>query len=1349
MTPFQDAFISYGRADSKQFAQQLNNRLIEYGKRIWFDFDDIPLGVDYQKQIDDGIEKADNFLFIISPHAVNSPYCGLEIELALKLGKRIIPLLHVEEISRDTWQQRNPDGTEKQWTHYQSEGKHSSFPNMHPDISKINWVYCREGIDDSEQAVQGVLELLARQQDYVHQHTVFLEKALAWERNHKQSHHLLIGEERQQADAWLRLKFKDEQPPVRVTDLQCEFITESIKQANNWMSQVFLIYAQTDKAIMEKIRLSLWREGITVWTNITDIPTGDRFEQAIRNGIEKADNLIYLLSPEAVRSDYCEMEVRYGRSLNKRIIPILVRETDDQATPDVLRDLQYVDLTDNVREEDYALDESQLLQTLHRDATYYYEHKVLLVKALKWSQYRNPSMLLRGYNLRTAEAWLKTATHHARNPHTSLHLEFIEESLRLPPAPSLDVFISYSRDDAEFARTLNDALQIQGKTTWFDQESIAAGSANFETEIRRGIAASDHFLFILSPRAVNSPYCASEVEYAARLHKRFLTLLYQPINSQDLHPSLAKVQWIDCIPKNHSFEESFRHIIRVLDTDPDHVRNHTKWLQRALAWEQKHQNPDMLLRGSEFTIAENWLQEAEQFKKRPTATPLLRDYIMVSRASVEAAIKRERFQARLIKGLLGTVSFALLTTIFLGVRMFQQKQLVERSLQSQTLALSQSSRVLVDSSFSFDALLNAMQAAHPVLTEQVQLPPALYQQVEASLQMALHTVQERNQLERHTASIFGINVSPDGNRIATASGDKTVKLWSLNGEEIRELKGHGDWVYDVTFSPNGEAIATASKDKTAKLWSLDGTVLATFLGHTAPVYAVRISPDGQQIATASFDGTVRLWDRTGQERAILNGHQGWVYGVSFSPDGQFLASAGIDQTVRIWTLEGTLLQTFTDEQNSLLSVSFSPDGQTLAAGGNANRIKLWNLQEGSTQTLSGHGDNVWSVRFSPDGKTLVSTSGDRTVKVWHRSTLTAPFQLQTTLTGHLNQVYDASFSPDGQWLVTASQDDSAKVWQLDGTNKRRLEGHQAGVRGVSFSADGQWIATASEDKTAKIWRRNGQESQTLDGHQDWVYAARFSPDGQIIATASKDGTVNLWTLEGELIQTLTGHQGAIYAVDFSPDGQMLVTGSGDRTAKLWTLTGEELSTLEGHQDDIYAVDFSPDGETIVTTGADGTIRLWTLDGQEKHQFSDLSSLVYSVVFSPDGQSLLTASRNTLVRQWTLDGTPMKKWTGHQNQTISAQFSADGHTIASASFDGTAKRWTIDGQELLTVDGHTGAILNVAFSPDGGKFATAGSDGVVILWEINPLQTLMDQGCAWLNDYLQTNPNVSKADRTLC
>ncbi|MEA5466854.1 TIR domain-containing protein [Leptothoe sp. PORK10 BA2] len=1348
MNLLQDVFISYGRADSRAFVAKLYQRLLAEGLTVWLDLEDIPLGVDYQKQIDDAIDKVDNFLFIISPHAVNSPYCLLEIERALQHNKRIIPLLHVEEIGQDIWQQRYPESTAADWEAYQAAGKQSSFPNMHPDISRINWVNFRETVDDFEQSFQALLAIFERQKDYVHQHTIFLNDALRWEKNQKQPEYLLMGEKHQQAQDFLVKRFQEEQAPCIPTDLHCEYITESTKNANNLMTQVFLCHAEQDRDITRQIRRSLMRSGITTWSYQNDITIGTDFQDTIKQGIEETDNILFLMSPDGIESEYCQQELDYAFELNKRIIPIRAGEVDPSQIPARLRNLQYIDLADNLTDADYSQDESKLLQVLRKGTAYYTEHKVLLAKALKWQrQHSNPSMLLRGYNLRQAETWLKTAVHYGQNPPTAFHLEFIEESLRTPPAASLDVFISYSRAEAGFARKLNEALQIQGKTTWFDQESITVGSADFQAEIHRGIALSDHFLFVLSPRSVSSTYCADEVEYAVSLNKRFVCLLYAPIEPQNLHPQLAKVQWIEFDPLKQDFDSSFRQLVRVLETDPDHVRHHTKWLQRALEWLYRDRSPDLLLRESEFAIAENWLQETDRYKKNPKATPLIHDYITVSRETIAAAMRRERFNIRLIRGLLGLVSIAFLCALFLGIRIFQQKQLVERSLEAQTLALSDSSRILTESDNDFDALLTAMRAAQPVLSNRVQLAPDLHRQVEAALQMALYNRQERNRLETHQAGIFDVSISPDSKTIATASADRTVKLWDLQGNEIETLTGHQDWVYGVSFSPNGQTLATAGKDGTAKLWSLNGALLKTLTGHTAPVRSVSFSADGQQLATASFDDTVRLWTVAGDAIATLVGHQDEVWTVQFSPDGRTLASASLDRTIKLWNRDGTFLKTLANNSSQIFSLGFSPDGQMLATADADNMVKLWSLDGKLRQTLTGHNRKVWGVNFSADGLMLVTVSGDRTAKLWRRRDLTAPFVEQTTLTGHLNQVYSASFSPDGDYLVTVSQDDTAKLWQLG--SRRRLEGHQGRVQGVSFSPDGQTIATASTDQTAKLWQRNGKELLTLTGHQDWVYRAEFSPDGQTIATASKDQTVKLWTLEGQEMATFTGHQGAVYDLAFSPDGQTIATVSEDKTAKLWSLTGQATATLTGHQQAVYAVEFSPDGQTIATTGEDSTVRLWSLGGQEKVQFSRPGTLFYDLAFSPNGQSLLTASHDTLIRQWTLQGDMIQVFSGHRSQAASATFSPDGDTLASTSIDQTAKLWTLEGQELLTIEGHQGAVLDATFSPDGTALATAGNDRVVMLWEISPLPKLMEQGCTWLFDYLQTNPNVSAEDKMLC
>ncbi|MGK7890261.1 MAG: TIR domain-containing protein [Leptolyngbyaceae cyanobacterium] len=661
MNPLQDVFISYGRADSYHFAKRLNERLRAEGLEVWFDFDDIPLGVDYQKQIDDGIDKADNFLFIISPHSVNSPYCGLEIERALERGKRIIPLLQVEEISRETWQQRNPNGTDEQWDDYKAAGKHSSYPNMHPIIQKINWVYFRE-TDDFERSLSGLLTIFQHCPSYVRKHTVLLNQALSWQQNKRQRKYLLAGEPLQQAQDWLRVEFKDTQPPSQLTDFHCEYITESVKNAQNGKTQVFLAYEKPDTNTMLQIRCFLQRQGLTVWSGQTDISVGDDAQTAVNEGIENADNVITLLSPAFLTSEAGQHKLTYAASLNKRIIPIVVQAFDPTPLTEslraILKSFQCIDLTTNhfslmERSEESHLfkriEESDLLKRIGDDSAYVATHKTLLVQSLKWEeQNQNPCVLLQGNALSQAEAWLKTAETRKSLKPIAQQRDFIQTSLNTPPIPVFDVFLSYSRENSDTAHKLNDALQQQGKYTWFDQENIPNG-ADFQEEIRQGIEGSDNFVFILSPASIESSYCKEEVEYATSLNKRCITILCREIDPSQLLPALANIQWIDFTQNDADFSANFNQLVRTLDTDRDHVQAHTKCSKRALEWAENGRSGDLLLRGAELAIAEEWQQQSIEEHKQPPLTALQTELIAASRHKVNAEAMRAKQRVAIMR----------------------------------------------------------------------------------------------------------------------------------------------------------------------------------------------------------------------------------------------------------------------------------------------------------------------------------------------------------------------------------------------------------------------------------------------------------------------------------------------------------------------------------------------------------------------------------------------------------------------------------------------------------------------------------------------------------------------------
>jgi WD40 repeat protein len=295
----------------------------------------------------------------------------------------------------------------------------------------------------------------------------------------------------------------------------------------------------------------------------------------------------------------------------------------------------------------------------------------------------------------------------------------------------------------------------------------------------------------------------------------------------------------------------------------------------------------------------------------------------------------------------------------------------------------------------------------------------------------------------HSSTAYCVSFSPDGKRLASSSGDGTVKVWDVAaGKLVWEKSGHdGATIRSVAYSPDGKLLATGSYDKTVKFWNAEtGSELKTLRGHTQSVRLIAFSHDGKWLATGGEEGNVIVWEvATAKAVRLLKGHTTFVRTVAFSPDDSLIASGSSDETVRIWDRDsGKLKHTLKGHNASVRSVAFSPGGSMLASCGLDNSVRLWDVASGRERvTLGRHSLSVKSLAYSPDGRFIASGGNDQVVIVWDADS----GQVAHRLTGPTSHIWHIAVSKDGKLLAACGSDRAIFIWKLDapGSSPRRSD----------------------------------------------------------------------------------------------------------------------------------------------------------------------------------------------------------------------------------------------------------------------------------------------------------------------
>ena len=225
----------------------------------------------------------------------------------------------------------------------------------------------------------------------------------------------------------------------------------------------------------------------------------------------------------------------------------------------------------------------------------------------------------------------------------------------------------------------------------------------------------------------------------------------------------------------------------------------------------------------------------------------------------------------------------------------------------------------------------------------------------------------------HSKGVSALSFSSDGQLVASASVDQTVRIWKATTGALHLIfEGHSDSVTAVAFSSNDRLVASGSDDCTVQIWNATtGTLYHTLSDHSDRIEAVTFSPNDQLVASTSADNTVRLWNTaTGTLHRTFESHIDQVRAVAFSNDHQLDASAAQDTMVRLWNaMMGALHHSFEVYAHSVSAVAFSPNGDLVASASQDETIRLWSTE---TKEMIGrfNAQDIGKLFISADGSPI-------------------------------------------------------------------------------------------------------------------------------------------------------------------------------------------------------------------------------------------------------------------------------------------------------------------------------------------------------------------------------------------
>jgi WD40 repeat protein len=728
--------------------------------------------------------------------------------------------------------------------------------------------------------------------------------------------------------------------------------------------KVFISYSRRDSVdFADELVAGLKLAGFAPFLDRHDVAPGDEWEERLGGLIAQSDTVVFVISPEAVKSERCVWEVDRTNELSKRLLPVIFKPVPEHEIPKGLSRLQFVRF-DTGRGITRPL--AELAEALRQDLDWIREHTRLGEIATRWERRdRSDSLLLRGDDLDAAKAWM------------------VARKVGAPEITDAQRALIGASEEAEAKRLGNERAQLEREKAQVAEIKTAQARTTRLQRITRWAFVAIGAVILIA---------AGVVAYQAKqLATKEATLTE---SEQQLGHARASVS------AEQASNAALNETLNRRQVEIDHAQANI--LAELSASKLSGGNYDIALRLASRGTRIDLALPADKTRASPAAAALA---AAVSQANWrfalgghDDAVNSAAFSpdgSRIV-----TASDDKTARIWDVASAKEIAVLRGHDSRVNSAAFSPDGSRIVTASWDGTARIWDAAAAKEIVALRGHENSVLSAAFSPDGKRIVTTswdetariwdaasTKEIAVLRGHDSRVNSAAFSRDGKRIVTTSYDKTGRIWdAVSAKNIAVLRGHDSEVRSAAFSRDGKRIVTASEDMTARIWdAVSAKNIAVLRGHTHFVHSAAFSPDGSRIVTASDDKTVRIWDAvSAKEIAVLRGHDDQVWSAAFSPDGSRIVTASEDKTVRIWdAASAKQIAVLRGHENSVLSAAFSPDGSRIVTTSHDATARIWDAASArEIAVLRGHDGAVFSAAFSPDGSRIVTASWDGTARIW-------------------------------------------------------------------------------------------------------------------------------------------------------------------------------------------------------------------------------------------------------------------------------------------------------------------------------------------------------------------------------